>query len=123
MSIKDFIKKPNVKSAFGNDEIKHLALSIADPIYFIENFIKVQHPTKGAVPLKLYPFQVDMVNGFANNRFVIALTARQMGKCVSAESKIKYGYDNVEIGSLVYRHLSLKDKLIYKLESLLSKLH
>lgn len=59
---------------------------IDDPLFFIERFVKIQHPLKGAVPFQPYPFQVEIIKAFHEHRFSIALTARQMGKtsCAAA---------------------------------------
>lgn len=84
----DVIKKPYLKSSYNSEQLEQLARCVDDPIYFIENFVKVQHPTKGLVPLKLYPFQKDMVLAFAKNRFVIGTLARQMGKALALDTPI-----------------------------------
>lgn len=84
MSEVDIVKKAHIKDAFTQSQLVDLMRSTEDPIYFIEKFIKVQHPTKGSVPLVLYPFQHRMIRGFHENRFVVGLTARQMGKTTTA---------------------------------------
>lgn len=48
-------------------------------MFFLSNFVPVQHPTQGVVPFKLYPFQADTMNEIAANRFVIINKSRQMG--------------------------------------------
>ena len=55
-----------------------------DPVYFINNYIKVAHPLKGLIPFSLYPFQKDCVKSFNSNRFNIVLKARQL--CLSTTS-------------------------------------
>lgn len=72
-------KKAHTKTLFSKQDLVDLAISKKNPIYFIEKFVKIQHPVKGTVPLTLYPFQKEMILAFHENRFVIALTARQMG--------------------------------------------
>lgn len=84
MSANDLIKKGHTKDTYNASKLEELEKSTDDPIYFIERFIKVQHPIKGSVPLVLYPFQRRMVEGFWKNRFVVGLTARQMGKTTTA---------------------------------------
>lgn len=84
MSAADLVKKPHIKDTFNNSQLAELMRCTEDPIYFIERFIKVQHPKLGSVPLVLYPFQHRMVKGFHDNRFVVGLTARQMGKTTTA---------------------------------------
>jgi len=84
MSDFELIKKGHTKDSYTQSQLAELLRCTEDPIYFIESFIKVQHPIKGAVPLKLYPYQVDMVRAFHENRFVIGLTGRQLGKTTTA---------------------------------------
>lgn len=50
-----------------------------DPVYFIETYCKVQHPTKGTVPFKMYEFQKECIEQFIENRFNIILKSRQLG--------------------------------------------
>ena len=50
-----------------------------DPVYFMETYCRVAHPTKGLVPFKLYDFQKRVVRDFLNNRFVIVNKSRQVG--------------------------------------------
>ena len=78
-----FIKKPNVKQVFNAEEIDHLTKCcdpVDGPIYFMENFMRIQHPVKGALLMKPYPFQYDMMRTYAGHIQSIILTSRQMGK-------------------------------------------
>lgn len=50
-----------------------------DPVYFINNFVKISHPVQGLISFKLYPFQEDCIKQFQDYRFNIVLKARQMG--------------------------------------------
>ena len=55
----------------------------SNPIYFIETYLTIFDQTKGSagmiVPFKLFDFQKDLINGYMNNRFVIANKYRQAG--------------------------------------------
>lgn len=51
----------------------------ADPSYFFNKYVKIQHPLKGAIPFQTYEFQDDAVRQFIDNRFNIVLKARQLG--------------------------------------------
>jgi len=51
-----------------------------DPIYFTETYMKIINIDKGLVSFKLYDYQKEMINSFADNRFNIVATARQAGK-------------------------------------------
>jgi hypothetical protein len=50
-----------------------------DPIFFIDNYIKVVHPVRGLVPFVLYPFQRRIVACFLKNRFTVLRKFRQAG--------------------------------------------
>ena len=58
------------------DEIKRCG---RDPVYFIDKYAKIQHPTRGLVPFKTYSYQHDALSAFINHRFNIILKARQLG--------------------------------------------
>lgn len=80
----EVLKKAHQKSEFTKKQLEELMLCESDPFYFIENFIKVQHPTKGMLPLELYPFQKNMVGAFHEHQKVVCLTGRQLGKTTTA---------------------------------------
>jgi len=54
-----------------------------NPIYFIETYLTIFDQTQGIagmiVQFKLFDFQVDLVNTYLNNRFVVANKYRQAG--------------------------------------------
>lgn len=116
----DIIKKGHSKDFYNLDREEELARCAADPVYFIQNYIRVQHPIKGRVPFELYPFQEEMVNAFHNHKDVIALCARQMGKSLHSSSIITRNSEKVNIGSLL--RLTFRQKIVEFLESLLVKL-
>ena len=35
-----------------------------DPVYFMNKYLKIQHPLKGLIPFKTYEFQDDCVKEF-----------------------------------------------------------
>lgn len=84
----DVIKKPYSKTAYTMTELDELLQCLDDPIYFTKNFIKVQHPKKGLIPLLLYPFQEEMIEAFNTHRFCVALTGRQLGKALSLDTPV-----------------------------------
>jgi hypothetical protein len=47
--------------------------------YFAENYLKINHPVRGTIPLKLYPFQKKLLDIYEKNKFVLALKFRQGG--------------------------------------------
>jgi len=50
-----------------------------DPVYFMNTYLKIQHPVKGLLPFKTFPFQDDCIKSFNENRFNIVLKSRQLG--------------------------------------------
>jgi hypothetical protein len=50
-----------------------------DPVYFFNTYVKIQHPTKGLLSFKTYPFQDDCVKDFIDHRFNIVVKSRQLG--------------------------------------------
>lgn len=80
----DVVKRPHSKSSYSEQNLLDLVMCMEDPLFFMRNFMKIQHPMRGAVPFEPYPFQIDLVNAFHENRSTIALTARQMGKTTCA---------------------------------------
>ena len=74
------IKRAHRESEFGPDQIIELQRCMLDPRYFIENYVKIQHPTKGSVPFVMYDYQVEMLDAIHNNKDTILLCSRQLGK-------------------------------------------
>lgn len=50
-----------------------------DPIYFIKNYVKIEHPTKGLIPFNLFDYQEELIKNYINYRFNIILKSRQIG--------------------------------------------
>jgi hypothetical protein len=80
----DIIKVPYSKTAYTAEKLYELDQCVVDPLYFMRQFMKIQHPLQGALPFEPYPFQLNIIKAFHENRFTIALTARQMGKTTVA---------------------------------------
>jgi len=62
-----------------NELIKEIIHCGRDPVHFIRNYAKIQHPTKGLIPFDLYLYQEDIVKGFLSHRKNVILKARQVG--------------------------------------------
>jgi len=50
-----------------------------EPHYFINKYVKIQHPERGTIAFNTYPFQDDCVKDFIDNRFNIIVKSRQLG--------------------------------------------
>ena len=74
------LKKANVAQEWTQAEVEEYTKCMKDPLYFIQEFIKIVSLDEGLVPFKLYDFQKEMVGTFHNNRFTICKLPRQSGK-------------------------------------------
>jgi len=58
---------------------KELIKCGTDPSYFINEYVKIVHPTRGLVPFKTYDYQALLLKDFESYRFNLILKARQLG--------------------------------------------
>ena len=84
---------PNLKPLayehdFSEEEIREYVKCKNDPIYFIENYVKIITLDKGLQPFKLYDCQKEKVDVIMNNRRVVLMEGRQQGKTVTAAACI-----------------------------------
>ena len=113
----DIFKKGHQNDVFTQERLEELRRCQHDVIYFIEKYIKIQHPKKGRVPFRLYPFQREMIENFATYNRNIALTGRQQGKSMSTKTMITKNNTKVKIGELFC--LNLREKIVDWLETAL----
>jgi hypothetical protein len=76
----DFIKRANAESEYTPELVQELVRCRRDPIYFIRNYVFLQHPKRGKMLFNLYDYQEELVRCIHDNKRVIALISRQMGK-------------------------------------------
>ena len=74
------LKRANVSVEFTKEQIQEYQKCMDDPIYFIENYMKIVSLDEGLVPMNMYKFQKKMVKTFHKNRFTICKLPRQSGK-------------------------------------------
>ena len=74
------LKRANVPVEFTKEQIEEYQKCMGDPIYFIENYMKIVSLDEGLVPMNMYKFQKKMVKTFHKNRFTICKLPRQSGK-------------------------------------------
>lgn len=96
----DVIKKPNHVDNYGPHETQEFIKCATDVLYFIENYVKVQHPTKGALPFKPYPYQKEAIANFGKYRNNVLLWSRQLGKALSVKTPILTPKGFVTMGDL-----------------------
>lgn len=82
------IKKANLPVEYTPQSLVELEQCSKDPIHFIKNYCKIEHPVRGIIPFKLYAYQEDLIKSFMENRFTLALCSRQLGKCILGNTDI-----------------------------------
>lgn len=74
------LRRAHVEITLDQHQIEEYEKCINDPVYFINNYVKIIVLGKGIRPFKLYPFQEKMIRNFHKNRFSIVRVGRQSGK-------------------------------------------
>jgi hypothetical protein len=81
------IKTPHRKSEYSDQQIAEFA-ACADPdsgpMYFMEHFFYIQHPTRGRMKYKPFEYQRRLIDNYHRYRFTISMMPRQTGKSTSA---------------------------------------
>ena len=78
------VKRGHIKTTYNRFKLQELKKCLKDPVYFLENYMKIQHPVKGAIDFHPYDYQRELIEIYANNRSSIALMPRQSGKTTCA---------------------------------------
>jgi len=78
------IKAPFQKTNFTPGQFEEFLKCAQDPLYFIENYIYIQHAKLGRLPMSPYPFQKKLITTFWENRNTICMLPRQSGKTTCA---------------------------------------
>ena len=81
------LKGAGVELSFTPDQVSEWLKCAEDPIYFIENYVKIVTLDDGLKLMELYEFQKDIVRSLWKNRKTVGVCARQMGKCVEKDTK------------------------------------
>ena len=80
------LKKINTKVEYTKDQILEYQKCASDPLYFMENYVKIVSLDHGLVPFKMYDFQRKIVQTIHDNRFTICKLPRQSGKSTTTIS-------------------------------------
>jgi len=92
MSIKSnletvLVKAPHRRETYTEHELEEFARCadlINGPIYFMDNFFYIQHPTRGKMLYHPFEYQRRLIYTYHNYRYSISLMPRQTGKSTSA---------------------------------------
>ena len=83
------LKREGIEIEFTQEQIEEYVKCSQDPLYLIQNYVKVVHVDKGVIPFNMWDFQKEMISTFHNNRFSIVKCPRQVGKCFYINTLIK----------------------------------
>ena len=50
-----------------------------DPQYFINQYVRIQHPVRGLIPFRLFDYQDELIGDYQRHRFNVILKSRQIG--------------------------------------------
>lgn len=74
------LKRANEDIDWSPELVQEWVKCSEDPIYFVENYMKIISLNEGLVTFDPYPYQRNMIKSFVDNRYTIVTTARQAGK-------------------------------------------
>ena len=83
----DQIKKAHKKHKYSKTQVEQLEKCMdpkSGPLYFMKQFMKIQHPVKGSIPFQPFPYQERLIESYNDHRFSIAMLPRQTGKTTCA---------------------------------------
>ena len=81
------VKSPYTHSLYTDIQVEEFALCadpVTGPLYFMDNFFYIQHPTRGRMKYHPFEYQTRLIETYHNYRFSISMMPRQTGKSTSA---------------------------------------
>jgi len=78
------VRRSNIKFAHTKKELEEYAKCKMDIHYFADNYCHIKREDGTIGPMKLRDYQKDILDLYANNRYSILMTSRQLGKTISA---------------------------------------
>jgi hypothetical protein len=81
------VKAPHRRETFTEDELTEFALCadpVNGPLYFMDHYFYIQHPTRGKMLYHPFDYQKGLIHTYHNYRYSISLMPRQTGKSTSA---------------------------------------
>jgi len=81
------IKQPHRRQYYNEQQIDEF-MKCADietgPLYFMSNFLYIQHPLHGKIQYRPYEFQARLIDTYHRYRFSVSMMPRQTGKSTTA---------------------------------------
>jgi len=82
------LKKAYVPLEWTAEQVKEVIKCSKDIGYFIRTYVKIINLDRGLIDFEMYPFQEEMAETIADNRFTIIKTCRQAGKTTTSAAVI-----------------------------------
>jgi hypothetical protein len=105
-------RKANIIYEYTKDELIEIYKSAKNVLYFAEHYAHVM-TDEGVRLIKLRNYQEKILKGFSDpeKRFHILLASRQVGKCITYNTKLNVNNNYVSIGKLYYENLKKQREL------------
>lgn len=81
------VKAPHRRETYTDQELLEFSLCadpVTGPMYFLDNYFWIQHPTRGKMVYHPFEYQRRLIETYHNYRYSISLMPRQTGKSTSA---------------------------------------
>jgi hypothetical protein len=83
----ELVKSAYSKELYDQDmlrQFQHCCDPVDGPMYFMKEYVRIQHPTKGGIRFSPFDYQEDLVKNYNEHRYSINMLGRQMGKTTVA---------------------------------------
>jgi len=108
------LKRSYVEIEWTKDNVQEYIKCSRDPVYFIENYVKIVHVDKGLIPFQPYDYQKDIIELSDKERFVICKMPRQVGKTTVVVGIILHRvlfYENYSVAILAHKEKQAREIL------------
>jgi len=81
------VKAPHRRETYTKEELIEFAMCadpVTGPLYFMDHFFHIQHPTRGKMVYHPFDYQKRLIETYNTSRFSIAMMPRQSGKSTTA---------------------------------------
>ena len=81
------VKAPHKRQSFNETQLEEFikcADPVTGPMYFMDHYFHIQHPTRGKMLYHPFEYQERLIETYHNHRFSISMMPRQTGKSTSA---------------------------------------
>jgi hypothetical protein len=81
------VKAPHQRISYTDTQLQEVALcadAVTGPMYFMDHFFYIQHPTRGRMLYHPFEYQRRLIETYHQYRYSISMMPRQTGKSTSA---------------------------------------